>query len=209
MTTVIILLAGMGRRMNIGKNKLLLEVDSHPLFYYTLEKFREFTNNIILVVSETDYDYFNSLNLGYLLVKGGSTRCESVLNGLRHVKTDRVLIHDGARCLVSKRIIKECLESDADAYFVGVPLKNTVRYDSSFNFKDLDRKHLIDVQTPQGGLTKLFLESANVSKEVTDDISMLEDRSKVKLILGDDYNIKITTPFDLKIFKLLKEENYD
>ena len=38
---------------------------------------------------------------------------------------------------------------------------------------------------------------------------MLEDRSKVKLILGDDYNIKITTPFDLKIFKLLKEENYD
>lgn len=87
--------------------------------------------------------------------------------------------------------------------------KNTVRYDSSFNFKDLDRKHLIDVQTPQGGLTKLFLESANVSKEVTDDISMLEDRSKVKLILGDDYNIKITTPFDLKIFKLLKEEKYD
>ena len=164
MTTVIILLAGMGRRMNMGKNKLLLEVDSHPLFYYTLEKFREFTNNIILVVSETDYDYFNSLNLGYLLVKGGSTRCESVLNGLRYVKTDRVLIHDGARCLVSKRIIKECLESDADAYFVGVPLKNTVRYDSNFNFKDLDRKHLIDVQTPQGGLTKLFLESANVSK---------------------------------------------
>lgn len=209
MTTVIILLAGMGRRMNMGKNKILLEVDSHPLFYYTLEKFREFTNNIILVVNEADYDYFKSLNLGYLLVKGGSTRCESVINGLQQVKTERVLIHDGARCLVSKRIIKECLESDADAYFVGVPLKNTIRYDSSLNFKDLDRNHLIDVQTPQGGLTKLFLESANDSKDVTDDISMLKDRSKVKLILGDDYNIKITTPFDLKMFKFLKEEYYD
>lgn len=209
MTTVIVLLAGMGRRMNASKNKILLEVDSHPLFYYTLEKFKAFTDNIILVVSEADYEYFKSLNLGYRLVKGGPTRAISVLNGLKAVKTDRVLIHDGARCLISKRIINECLNSDADAYFVGVPLKNTVRFDESMGFKDLDRAHLIDVQTPQGGRTSLFLDNALKSSDVTDDISMLKDRSGVKLILGDDYNIKVTTPFDLEIFKMLKEEYND
>ncbi len=209
MTTVIILLAGMGRRMNASKNKILLEVDSHPLFYYTLEKFKAFTDNIILVVSEADYEYFKSLNLGYRLVKGGPTRAISVLNGLKAVKTDRVLIHDGARCLISKRIINECLNSDADAYFVGVPLKNTVRFDESMGFKDLDRAHLIDVQTPQGGRTSLFLDNALKLSDVTDDISMLKDRSGVKLILGDDYNIKVTTPFDLEIFKMLKEEYND
>lgn len=209
MTTVIILLAGMGRRMNASKNKILLEVDSHPLFYYTLEKFKAFTDNIILVVSEADYEYFKSINLGYRLVKGGPTRAISVLNGLKAVKTDRVLIHDGARCLISKRIINECLNSDADAYFVGVPLKNTVRFDESMGFKDLDRAHLIDVQTPQGGRTSLFLDNALKLSDVTDDISMLKDRSGVKLILGDDYNIKVTTPFDLEIFKMLKEEYND
>lgn len=209
MTTVVILLAGMGRRMNMGKNKILLEVDSHPLFYYTLAKFERFTDNIILVVSEADYDYFKKLNLGYKLVIGGATRSQSVLNALREVKTDRVLIHDGARCLVSDRIIKECLESTCDAYFVGIPLKNTVRYDKSNEFADLERSHLIDVQTPQGGLTSLFLEGALKKINVTDDISMLSDRSSVRLIMGDDYNIKITTPFDLKLFKALKEEYYD
>lgn len=209
MTTVVILLAGMGRRMNMGKNKVLLEVDSRPLFYYTIDKFKDFTDNIILVVSELDFEYFQNLNLPYKIVIGGKTRGESVLNALKEVKTERVLIHDGARCLVSKRIVKECLTSTADAYFVGVPLKNTVRYDQSHDFADLNREHLIEVQTPQGGLTSLFLEGALKNTNVTDDISMLKSKSNVKLIMGDDYNVKVTTPFDLKLFKIIKEEYND
>lgn len=207
MTTVIILLAGMGRRMGMEKNKILLEVNNKPIFMYTLEKFEKFTDNIIVVVNKNDYEYFKSLNLKYKIVIGGITRHESVLNALKEVNTQRVLIHDGARPLISNNIIKECLECKSDAYFVGIPLKNTVRYDKSYDFKDLNRGHLIDVQTPQGGLTKLLLEGAQKNKNVTDDISMLDDRSNVELIIGEDTNIKITTKFDLEIFKMLEGKN--
>lgn len=207
MTTVIILLAGMGRRMGMDKNKILLEVNDRPIFMYTLEKFEQFTDNIIVVVNKNDYEYFKSLNLKYKIVIGGVTRHESVLNALKEVNTERVLIHDGARPLISSKVIKECLECKSDAYFVGIPLKNTVRYDKSNNFKDLNRGHLIDVQTPQGGLSKLFLEGALKNHNVTDDISMLSDRNNVELIIGEDTNIKITTKFDLEIFKMLEEKN--
>lgn len=207
MTTVIILLAGMGRRMGMDKNKILLEVNDRPIFMYTLEKFEQFTDNIIVVVNKNDYEYFKSLNLKYKIVIGGVTRHESVLNALKEVNTERVLIHDGARPLISSKVIKECLECKSDAYFVGIPLKNTVRYDKSNNFKDLNRGHLIDVQTPQGGLSKLFLEGALKNHNVTDDISMLSDRNNVELIIGEDTNIKITTKFDLEIFKMLEGKN--
>lgn len=207
MTTVIILLAGMGRRMGMDKNKVLLEVNGKPIFMYTLEKFEQFTKNIMIVVSEKDYEYFKSLNLKYKIIIGGVTRHESVLNALKEVKTQRVLIHDGARPLISNNIIRECLECNSDAYFVGIPLKNTVRYDKSYDFKDLNRGHLIDVQTPQGGITKLFLEGALKNKNVTDDISMLDNKNNVELIIGEDTNIKITTKFDLEIFKMLEEKN--
>ncbi len=207
MTTVIILLAGMGRRMGMDKNKILLEVNNRPIFMYTLEKFEQFTDNIIVVVNKNDYEYFKSLNLKYKIVIGGVTRHESVLNALKEVKTERVLIHDGARPLISSKVIKECLECKSDAYFVGIPLKNTVRYDKSNNFKDLNRGHLIDVQTPQGGLSKLFYEGALKNHNVTDDISMLSDRNNVELIIGEDTNIKITTKFDLEIFKMLEGKN--
>lgn len=207
MTTVIILLAGMGRRMGMDKNKILLEVNDRPIFMYTLEKFEQFTDNIIVVVNKNDYEYFKSLNLKYKIVIGGVTRHESVLNALKEVNTERVLIHDGARPLISSKVIKECLECKSDAYFAGIPLKNTVRYDKSNNFKDLNRGHLIDVQTPQGGLSKLFLEGALKNHNVTDDISMLSDRNNVELIIGEDTNIKITTKFDLEIFKMLEGKN--
>lgn len=204
MTTVVLLMAGLGSRMQMNKNKMLLKINGKYLFEYTIELFEKFTHEILLVVSKDDYDFFKELSLDYKIVIGGSTRQESVLNALYEVKTERVLIHDGARILTSNKIIEKCLDNDFDAYFVGIPLKNTIRYSADNNYQTLDRSKLIDVQTPQGGKTAVFLKCAKKAYEnnrvVTDDISMLED-VEINYILGDEKNIKVTTPNDLLLAK--------
>ena len=208
MTTVILLMAGLGSRLKASKNKMLVKINDKPLYFYILEKFKRHKCEIILVVSKNDYDYFNSLNLGYKIVIGGASRQESVLNGLKEVRTDRVLIHDGARILLSDRIIDECLENDYDAYFVATKVINTIRYNKDNDFKTLNRDELLSVQTPQGGKTKIFLEAALQNEarlaEFTDDISMLIDVD-INVILGDEKNIKVTTPNDLSLAKFYLE----
>lgn len=212
MTTVILLMAGLGQRLNAGKNKMLVDINGHPLYFYILERFKKYDCKKILVVSENDYQYFKSLNLGYKIVIGGACRQESVLNGLKEVETERVLIHDGARILLSDRIIEECLNNEYDAYFVATKVINTIRYNKKNNFKTLNRDELLSVQTPQGGRTKLFLDAAIRHKDslnnFTDDISML-DNTDINVIIGDEKNIKVTTKEDLILAKYyLESEGY-
>lgn len=210
MTDVILLMAGLGERMGMNKNKMLLSINDKPLYQIIIDKFAKHTDNIILVVSENDLDYFKSLNLKYKIVIGGKTRTESVKNALLESTAERVLIHDGARILVSDRIISDCLHSTRDAYFTAIELKNTIRYDQTKQFETLDRSHLLDVQTPQGGLREVFLRHAlnlDENKNYTDDISMLENVD-VEVIKGEERNIKITTPNDLKLAKFYLEDDY-
>ena len=208
MTTVILLMAGLGSRMKTNVNKMLLSINDKPLYEYTIEAFSKFTDNILLVVSEHDYEYFVSLNLKYKIVKGGTTRAQSVRNALLHVDTSRVLIHDGARILVSDRIIRECLNTTAKAYFTAISLKNTIRFNETEEFHTLNRENLLDVQTPQGGDTILFKEAytkcALSGIENTDDVYAIESHY-LKVINGEDTNIKVTTPTDLVIAKALLE----
>ncbi len=208
MTTVILLMAGLGKRLNAGKNKMLVSINNKPLYLYILERFKRYKCDIILVVSENDFEYFKALNLGYKLVIGGKCRQESVLHGLKEVQTERVLIHDGARILLSDRIINECLNNKYDAYFVATKVVNTIRYDKNNGFKTLNRDELLSVQTPQGGKTKLFLEAALKHEDsldmFTDDISML-DGVDINVVLGDEKNIKVTTKNDLMLAKYYLE----
>ncbi len=202
MTTAIILMAGIGSRMNANQNKMLLKINNKPLYDYAINLFKDKVNSIFLVVSKEDYDFFRQLNLPYKLIIGGATRQESVFNALKEVKTERVLIHDGARILTSEKIINECLQSESEAYFVAIKPISTIRYNKIENFKTLNRDNLLEVQTPQGGNTSLFLRSAKKALDekrvVTDDISTL-DSVDIEVIKGDEANIKITTPFDLKL----------
>jgi 2-C-methyl-D-erythritol 4-phosphate cytidylyltransferase len=107
------------------------------------------------------------------------------------------MIHDAARVLVSEQIIKDCLNNNSDLYYVCIPLKDTIR---TSNNKTLNRSELLSVQTPQGGLTELFLKYNDLS--TTDDISSFENLDyKIDKINGSDYNFKLTTKFDLEILK--------
>jgi 2-C-methyl-D-erythritol 4-phosphate cytidylyltransferase len=156
--------------------------------------------SVILVTSKKDYDAVleeTKIYSNVLVILGGSTRNESVKNALSFVKTDRVLIHDAARLLVSDKIIDECVNSESDLYYVGIPLKDTIRDKDNHT---LNRSNLISVQTPQGGKTALFVKYNELS--TTDDISAFEDTNyPIEIINGDDYNFKLTTKFDLEVVK--------
>lgn len=197
-TTIILLAAGSGSRVGLGYNKLLEKVNDKYIYEYSLETFLKYNLPLILVVSDTDYDFFVKNNKNNVeIVKGGATRNESVLNALNKVKTKRVLIHDAARALVSSDIIEACLNSKSEAYYVYVPLKDTIRL---LDNKTLDRSKLLSVQTPQGGETKLFKKFEAYS--TSDDISSFDNTNvQIEKILGNDYNFKITTKFDLFMFK--------
>jgi 2-C-methyl-D-erythritol 4-phosphate cytidylyltransferase len=192
MYTAIILLAGLGKRVGANINKIRLKVNDKYIFMYSYEKFLKKNIPLVLVVNKNDYDFFKSLNLNCKLVIGGKTRSKSVKNALEVVDTDYVLIHDGARFNISSDLIDKCLNFNGEAFYVGVPLKDTIREKDTS--KTLKRDNLISVQTPQGGLTKLFKKYIS---EGTDDISYLVGHAKIELILGSDSNFKITTKEDL------------
>lgn len=200
MQTVILLMAGSGTRLGLDINKMMYKVNNKRLYQYPLEKFLSLGLDVILVTNETDYNTVLEETKGIknlIVVKGGKTRNESVKNALVHVKTKRVMIHDAARVLVSEQIIKDCLNNNSNLYYVCIPLKDTIR---TSNNKTLNRSELLSVQTPQGGLTELFLKYNDLS--TTDDISSFENLDyKIDKINGSDYNFKLTTKFDLEILK--------
>ncbi|MCR5787123.1 MAG: 2-C-methyl-D-erythritol 4-phosphate cytidylyltransferase [Acholeplasmatales bacterium] len=205
MQTVILLMAGRGTRTGLKENKMMYKINNKPMYQYVLDTFKSFNMPIILVVGKSDYDYVrHNVSENITVVLGGETRNESVLNALEHVKTDRVMIHDAARVLVSKDIIQACINNNADAYYVAVPLKDTIRDKKSQ--KTLDRSLYYSVQTPQGGKTDLFKQYEKYS--TTDDISSFDNTNvKIDVIIGSDYNFKVTTEFDIKMVEnLLKED---
>jgi 2-C-methyl-D-erythritol 4-phosphate cytidylyltransferase/2-C-methyl-D-erythritol 2,4-cyclodiphosphate synthase len=193
-------MAGSGTRLGLDINKMMYKVNNKRLYQYPLEKFLSLGLDVILVTNETDYNTVLEETKGIknlIVVKGGKTRNESVKNALVHVKTKRVMIHDAARVLVSEQIIKDCLNNNSDLYYVCIPLKDTIRTSDN---KTLNRSELLSVQTPQGGLTELFLKYNDLS--TTDDISSFENLDyKIDKINGSDYNFKLTTKFDLEILK--------
>lgn len=212
---VIIAAGGSGSRMGLDFNKLFLSVDEKPIIAYTIDAFEFCTevDDIIIVAAKRDIELIEDIchTFEYRKVKhiveGGSTRQESVLNGLSKIEdtTDIVLIHDGARPLVSSKNIINCIENTQKykACTLAVPVKDTLkRADDEENInKSVDRDNLFNIQTPQGFERELIVKAHNHALEnklsVTDDCSVVEAYgNKVKLIMGDSSNIKLTTPDD-------------
>ena len=106
--------AGKGQRAGLSQNKLLYKVNGKTILENTLSKFYSsgVINQYVVIVSSADYDYVKSILPSEVeLVIGGNTRTQSVKNGLQKVTGDIVLIHDGARPFVSKRVILDCIET--------------------------------------------------------------------------------------------------
>ncbi len=210
---VIIVAAGSSSRMQ-GVNKQLLEIGGMPVIARTMLAFEKssWVKNIILVVRTEDLFDMQLLAERYNISKltdivcGGATRQESVLKGFERIGDDAaVLIHDGARPLVSEEIIcsvAKALKKYA-AVTCAVKVKDTVKQVDSDGkiVKTLDRNSLVAVQTPQGVWVKEYLEAAERMSDVsgfTDDTSLMEAAGYEAYTTEGSYkNIKITTPEDV------------
>ncbi len=210
---VIIVAAGSFTRMQ-GVNKQLLEIGGVSVIARTMLAFERCgaVKNIILVVRSEDLFDMQLLAEKYNISKltdivcGGATRQESVLKGFERLSEDRaVLIHDGARPLVSEKIICDVAEAlkEHAAVTCAVRVKDTIKQVDSDGkvVKTLDRDSLVAVQTPQGVWVKEYLDAAQKAGDVsdfTDDTSLMEWAGyEVYTTQGSYKNIKITTPEDV------------
>lgn len=214
--------AGTGRRMGSTRNKLLLALRSQPILSWTLRA-AEASRHIswIGIISQPiDWEDFKEIPDQVQLTKpvefiqGGSTRQESVYNGLQALPDDatRVLIHDGARCLATADLFDRCAEvlHHCSGLIAAVPVKDTIKVvDENCIIKSTpDRRQLWAAQTPQGFEVKLLKQchQTGISQgwEVTDDAALFEKCGlSVKIVEGEETNLKVTTPQDLAIAEFI------
>ena len=214
--------AGSGRRMGSDRNKLLLNLLGQSIISWTIQA-ATLSNHIswIGIISQPDdWEDFEQI-LGQLkldkpieLIKGGSTRQESVYNGLRALpaQAEQVLIHDGARCLATPCLFDSCAESLSltNGLIAAVPVKDTIKVVNENNIiqSTPDRRQLWAAQTPQGFDVKLLkqchAEAISKAWEVTDDAALFEKCGlEVLIVPGEETNLKITTPQDLAIAEFI------
>lgn len=213
--SAMILAAGNGSRMNSKVKKQFMEINGLPIIWYALDTFQKSpVDEIVLVTSEEDIEFCDSIvkQFGFTKVKsiiaGGKERYDSVYNGLCEMETDYVLIHDGARPLISQSIIERCIKSvvEYNACVVSVPVKDTIKVveGGTVVAGTPDRGVLWSAQTPQAFKYSVvkraydkLMELSN--KNVTDDAMVVEKYSnaQVYVVEGEYSNIKITTPEDI------------
>lgn len=215
--------AGQGVRMGASVSKVFIEVQGRPLLAYTLEKFQShpMISEIIVLTRENEREYCQKEvvdKYGYSkvtkIVAGGAERQDSVRHGLAALEEDvrLVLIHDGARPLISESIISKAIEMALahGAAVVGVPVKDTIKVvDTNQIVQYTPERHTLwAVQTPQvfrrDILDAAYREATLQGWTGTDDASLVEKGGgQVHMVLGSYENIKITTPEDLLYFRLL------
>ena len=218
MDYAIIVAGGKGLRMGGELPKQFLPVGGKPILMHTLEVFSRFGESmnseglqIILVLPEEQQDYWldlcgqHNFNVTHTIVNGGQTRFHSVQNGLKAIPDDAegmVGIHDGVRPFVSLDVIKRCYETarEKKAVIPVMPVTDTLR--NTVEGKNVYRENYRIVQTPQTFDIQLLKEANRqpYTEEFTDDASVVEAiGQEVTMVEGNRENIKITTPFDLKI----------
>lgn len=219
MDYIIIVAGGKGLRMGSDIPKQFLPIGGKPVLMRTLERFREYspTLQIILVLPKAQQDYWHQLckdynfEVEYVLADGGETRFHSVQNGLAKIPDDAegvVGVHDGVRPFPSIDVIRNCYETarTAKAVIPVISVVETVRHLQGNTSVTVPRSDYRLVQTPQTFDIQL-LKAANkqpYNDGFTDDASVVEAFGfNITLVEGNRENIKITTPYDLKIAEVL------
>lgn len=208
---VILLAAGNGIRTALNYPKQFYPINGKPSIVISLELFEKMKDFNKIIVTYNDgmkKDYENIIRdykiTKAILVKGGNTRQESVYNALKKVTTDRILIHEAARPLISEEFINSIISQEEDVIVPTLPISFTVSEGGEYMEKILDRNKLHNIQLPQMFKTSILKEVHQ--KALQDNFLATEDSMlafkygyKVKFIPGLQSNIKITTPLDLLI----------
>ena len=215
-TAVIIPAAGSSSRM--GVTKQLMDLKGKPVLIHTIEAFEkhEEVDEIIICTSKEIAEVIAPYNFKKIkaIVPGGASRQDSVRIALDALGMDDyyVLIHDGARPLISQKVISDVLDCvrRGECATSGVISKDTIKITDSHGIvKDTPpREHAWLVQTPQGFPSRIIKKAHNLAKAedfVGTDDAMLVERLGVSLriIEGEYSNIKLTTPEDMQLAEIL------
>ena len=214
---IIIVAGGKGLRMGGDIPKQFLPVCGKPVLMRTIEAFYTYDNQIhvILVLPVSQQEYWRELcqtynfNLPHEIADGGDTRFHSVSNGLALVDGEGLVgIHDGVRPFVSQEVIARCF-AEAGQKKAVIPVNGvveTVRCLEGEESVTVPRDKYKLVQTPQVFDVALLKQAyhQDYTDMFTDDASVVEALGeKVYLVEGNRENIKLTTPFDLKLAEML------
>lgn len=218
--TMVVAAAGIGKRMGLGYPKQFLEYEGKPLFIIPLEvaQKNEIIDEIIIATNKENIELVTNYCKEYGITKvcrvvaGGVERQDSIYNALQEDKnSDIILVQDGVRPFLKDKYIEQCCRVVVDeniGAIIGVQVKDTIKVvDSKFEVEATPKRaQLIAVHTPQAFSAKVIKEAYKRAREEeflgTDDSSLVERiGEKVKVILGDYDNIKITTQEDLQFLK--------
>lgn len=219
-TSVILVCAGNASRMG-GINKILMPLKDTTVIGVCMSAFQNCPDiaEIIIVTKEENFQLIQNiaddLNISKLahITKGGDTRQQSVMQGLKLVSKDSsyIAVHDGARPLVKTEYISKVIH-DARVFggaTLGVPVKDTIKVvDGGLITDTPPRASLWITQTPQVFRKRLYFEAVDFALEhnldFTDDCQLVEAvGGKICMTQGDYTNIKITTPEDREIAEVL------
>jgi 2-C-methyl-D-erythritol 4-phosphate cytidylyltransferase/2-C-methyl-D-erythritol 2,4-cyclodiphosphate synthase len=218
---LILLAAGESKRLKFSIPKPYITVNNKKLLEHALNSFRDFRaiKKTVIVYNKKHKKHLNKLNpKNTLKIAGGKTRQESTFRALKRIKKmncKKVLIHDAARPLPSKKIINKIIKKLRSNHAVVPVIKvndATKRVEKKTIFKNIKRNSLRFSQTPQGFTFKKIYEKhkKNMNISIDDDSALFtNDGEKVISINGSKTNLKITDKEDLDIFKsLIKGKSY-
>ena len=218
---VIIVGAGKGERLGTGVPKCLVRIENVPLMLIAAWPFERVGKieeiSLIVPTGSEDSIRIAAENLGIhritTIVPGGERRHDSVLNGINSMpqNIDRIVIHDGARPLLSVKALERFLDvlEEERAVMIGVPVHDTLHVDNAGQAAEgPDRANLIAAQTPQGFDSTLLRNAfaAGEEREIsfTDEVTLVRETMGVsaRIVMGDAANIKITGSDDLRFYDL-------
>lgn len=212
--SVIITAGGVGKRMGAGMPKQFITLKGKPILIYTIERFVAVLPDaqFLLTLPEDYIEEGQQLLQSYQLnnvqvLAGGVERFDSIKNALVHCTGDVIAVHDGVRPFVSAETILNLIKT-AETSQCAIPfmvVNDSMRKLEGDNSKIVARKDYVTVQTPQCFDAQILKEAyeQEYSEVFTDDASVVEQLGyTIQLVPGNAENIKITTPFDLKVAEL-------
>lgn len=224
---VVIGAAGIGKRMQAGQNKVLLEIRGQTMLQRSVRVMSQCpsVDHILVMGNADDLPFLQTHLVGFpklaSIALGGKERQDSMGNGLNEAtrlgakKGDLIAFHDAARCLVKVEEVENCLKAGLEfgAAVAGCPAKDTtkrVRLDG-FVVETIPRSELFVIQTPQ--VIEFSLAQEAFGKAFadgfygTDDVSLVERLGKpVKVVVCSSENIKLTTPDDVAVAETILKQ---
>ena len=217
----ILVAGGSGTRMGNELPKQFMLLKEKPVLYYSLKTFLETYDDLeLILVLPVDYTdmgqeiidaWFDKDRIR--ITAGGTTRFQSVKNGLALVEEESIIfVHDAVRCLVNSDLIERCYQAalETGSAVPAIASKDSVRIIRDEGTDALDRTKILLVQTPQAFHSKILLPAFQIDykDKFTDEATVVEAFGlKVTIVEGDENNIKITKPVDLLLAERLLEED--